>query len=48
MAGTPKTVTGAGEGLAKDNDGRGERDRAGVDVENVKSRPGCRELCSAW
>jgi hypothetical protein len=25
------------EGLAKDNDGRGDRERAGVDVENVDS-----------
>ena len=28
---------GAREGLANDNDGRGDRERAGVDVENVDS-----------
>ena len=44
MTPEPKLVAGAGEVLAKESDGRGERDLAGVDVEKVKSTPWCRDL----
>ena len=46
MADTPKTIAGEGERLPKD--GGGERDRAGVDVEKVKSGPWCNDLCLVW
>jgi hypothetical protein len=37
VVGTVSATAGPREGLAKDNDGRGDRERAGVEVENVDS-----------